>query len=214
MSEISNLNTSNPNQGVIDARETEAPESAPVSETSHLESEVRGTTDLNNSSNPPIRKSQIAKKSGILPKHNFKEFKTVEYLKEYKLYTEGKSKVLNIAAVRVIHTNIKPTVDNIRQSRILLSTRFLTNVMDRATLSVLLLAERILPSMKTSGTNEITHAIVKPVTVPIRLAVEVGNAAIEAGTYFIYRPYHNELIRFRHFYNRKLIDTEQTFDQR
>ena len=212
MSENLNASTSNQNQEVppletvTHLQETEVP--APVLDESPREPEVIETPEIINIPTSQMKKSKINKRSNILSKPAFEEFKTIEHLKDYKLYGEGKTKAMDIAIVRVIHVNAKPIVKCIRQSRILLSTRFITNLVDRATLSTLLLAERIMPSMKTIGTKEILRSVTMPIVVPIRLAIDVKHATIEAGTYFIYRPYHNELTRFRHFYNRKLIDTK------
>lgn len=212
MSENLNSSTSNPNQevshleDVVHPLEVEVP--APVLDESGREPQVIDIPEVTNVPTSQIRKTKVGKKSNVLAKQTVEEFKSIEHLKSYRLYSEGKSAALDIAIIRVIDANVKPIMKSIRDSRILLSTRFITNSIDRVTLSMILLGERMLPSMKTIGTKDIWRSIATPVVVPIRLAIDVQHAAIETATYFVYRPYHNELTRFRHFYNRKLIDTK------
>ncbi|CAB4252944.1 similar to Saccharomyces cerevisiae YOR313C SPS4 Protein whose expression is induced during sporulation [Maudiozyma barnettii] len=163
----------------------------------------------------PIAAGTIHTKKVRLAKHpmnatqaKYHEFKTIEHFKEYKLYSEAKAKATNMAVVRVVDANIRPMVTSIRSSPVLLSTRFITDYLDKATLATVIFTERFMPCMKKTGSQEIMKTITYPIVLPLRLTKDIKDATVEVTTYFIYRPYHNQLVRFRHFYNRRFIDTK------
>ncbi|SMN20509.1 similar to Saccharomyces cerevisiae YOR313C SPS4 Protein whose expression is induced during sporulation [Maudiozyma saulgeensis] len=190
----------------IQQSQVDLPES--IADVSVVEPEISETTVNAATNDTNSRRIRLAKHSMNSTEAKYKEFKTIEHFKEYKLYSEAREKATNMAVVRVVDANIRPIITTIRSSPILLSTRFLTDFLDKTVLATVIFTENFMPCMKKTGSQEIVKTITYPVVLPLRLTKDVKDATIEVTTYFIYRPYHNQLVRFRHFYNRRFLDTK------
>ncbi|GMM58563.1 Sps4 protein [Maudiozyma humilis] len=139
---------------------------------------------------------------------NIHHFKTLQHLNSIRLYAEAKEKVDKISVVRIFKANTRPLCEHITRSSPFVKMQFLTDFVDRTTLSTIELTEKCLPSIKTVSTSDVVEAIKYPIVTPIKLTKDVKDATVDFVTYFAYRPYHNQVLKFRGFYNKKIINTK------
>lgn len=150
----------------------------------------------------------IQQSAEVVPPKSSHHSKTLHHLKSIRLYSETKERVEKISVVRVIAANTKPIYEHILRTTPLVKMRFLTDFVDRTTLATVELAEKCVPSIKTVSTSNIVDAVKYPIVTPLKLTKDVKDATVDFVTYFAYRPYHNQILKFRGFYNKKIIDTK------
>ena len=83
-----------------------------------------------------------------------------------------------------------------------------TNIVDNMVDSSLNLTDKVIPSIKTKTYQKLGEEVSLPYTFTKKYTKQATKATINTGNNYVYKPTHNQILKFRKFYNEKIIDTK------
>lgn len=133
--------------------------------------------------------------------------KALVHINSYPLVQETEGFLSKVPAARILAANTKPIYESVVNSKpaqwVLPLTKMVDSIADR-TLS---LTDRVVPSLKTKTYHRLGEEAMLPYTYTKSAVGKVGTATISAADTYVYTPTHNQVLKFRQFYNEKVYDT-------
>lgn len=134
--------------------------------------------------------------------------KTVDHIKSYPLVQQTRSLLHEVPAARILHANTKPWLKSLLESKVMQLALPLTNTVDSVTNSSLNLTEKAVPSLKTKTYQKLGEEALLPYTYTKKYGKQATNKTVSLGNQNVYQPAHNQVLKFRKYYNEKLYDTK------
>ncbi|CAR28815.1 hypothetical protein ZYGR_0U01740 [Zygosaccharomyces rouxii] len=134
--------------------------------------------------------------------------KTVDHIKSYPLVQETRSFLQEVPAARILHANTKPWLKSILESKMMQIALPVTNTVDTMANSSLNLTEKIVPSLKTKTYQKLGEEALLPYTYTKKYGKQATDKTLSIADQNIYQPTHNQVLKFRKYYNEKLYDTK------
>ncbi|AQZ12795.1 SPS4 (YOR313C) [Zygosaccharomyces parabailii] len=142
------------------------------------------------------------------PKNTSIPSKTVDHIKSYPLVQQTRSFLYGIPAARVLHANAKPLVKSVLESKPMQLALPVTNTVDTVANSSLSLTEKVIPSLKTKTYQKLAEEAKLPFTYTKKYSKQATNKTVELADQNVYQPAHNQVMKFRKYYNKKFYDTK------
>ncbi|QHS76395.1 Sps4p [Saccharomyces paradoxus] len=133
---------------------------------------------------------------------------TVDHVEAYPLIQETEEIAKKIAITRIILAQTKPRIDKVIISRPIQTVAPVINFLDKMANSTLNTVERVVPSLKTKTYKRLGEEIALPYTLSKKYGKQFKDTTARNGENYIYQPVHGRLVKFRKYYNEKLIDTK------
>ncbi|EDO17890.1 hypothetical protein Kpol_1010p2 [Vanderwaltozyma polyspora DSM 70294] len=145
-------------------------------------------------------------KATILP---VKKYKTVEHLKAYPLVQQTNLILNEVAGTRMIIGNVKPVINNIRESKTVEMLSPVTDFVDTIIDSSLHATEIVVPSLKTKTYQRLGEEAMIPCNYVSRYSTTLTEKTTGLVKSNVYTPLHSQLLKWRRFYNKHVIDTDE-----
>ncbi|CEP62307.1 Sps4p LALA0_S05e02630g [Lachancea lanzarotensis] len=133
--------------------------------------------------------------------------KSIQHIKSFPLVKQAHGFVVKLPATRVIVANTKPVYKVVVNSKpaqwVAPVTRAVDNLADKG----LETTENLVPCLKTKTYGDLYEDAAAPFVCTRNTVVKVATAAIDAADNYVYEPTHQQVIKFRKFYNAKIYDT-------
>lgn len=134
-------------------------------------------------------------------------FKTVDHINGYPLVQQTKDILDSIAVARVVKANTLPTANAILASKPVKLVEPVTKVVDTVADSGLTLTEKVIPSLKTKTYQRLGEEAMIPYNLTSKAVNKTVDTTVSAAESYIYEPTHNQILKFRQYYNEKVYDT-------
>lgn len=134
--------------------------------------------------------------------------KTFDHIKSYPLVQETRSFLYEVPAARIVHANTKPWLKSILESKLMQIALPVTNTVDTVANSSLNLTEKIVPSLKTKTYQKLSQEALLPYTYTKKYGKQATDKTVSLVDQNVYRPTHNQVLKFRKYYNEKIYDTK------
>lgn len=134
-------------------------------------------------------------------------FKTVAHINGYPLVQQTKEILDTIAVTRVAQANTLPTVGAILNCKAVKFVEPVTKVVDTVADSSLTLTEKVIPSLKTKTYQRLGEEIMIPYNLTTKIVGKTVDSTISLTEDYVYEPTHNQILKFRQYYNEKVYDT-------
>lgn len=172
-----------------------------------------GPSNTNGDSLPRAVQSQVEEmanqvheavngKSKVIPS------KTIDHVRSYPLVQQTRSFLYQIPVARVVIANTKPVVKQVLESKPLQLVLPVTNLVDTMANSSLNLTEKVIPSLKVKTYQRLGEEAMIPYTLTVKYSKIVTNQTVSLVEKNVYNPAHEQVLKFRKYYNEKFYDTQ------
>lgn len=142
------------------------------------------------------------------PKNTTIPSKTVDHINSYPLVQQTRSFLYGIPAARILHANTKPLVKSVLESKMMQLALPVTNTVDTVANSSLNLTEKVVPSLKTKTYQRLAEEAKLPYNYTKKYGKQATNKTVALADRKVYQPAHNQVLKFRKYYNGKVYDTK------
>ncbi|AET37716.1 Sps4p Ecym_1492 [Eremothecium cymbalariae DBVPG len=136
-----------------------------------------------------------------------RQSKALAHIGSYPLVQQTKNILDQLPPARIIVANTKPTVVAIINSKPVGLIRPVTNVADHLVDKTLSVSEKIVPSMKTKTYQRLGEELMLPYTLTKTVIIKTTSSTANVAHTYFYEPTHEQILKFRKYYNEKVIDT-------
>ncbi|SCU98356.1 LAFA_0G17348g1_1 [Lachancea sp. 'fantastica'] len=140
----------------------------------------------------------------VIVKHRFK---SVQHIKSFPLVKQTHGFVAKLPAARVIVANTKPVYKYVANSKPAQWVAPVTRAVDSLADKGLETTENLVPCLKVKTYADLYEDATTPFVCTRNAVVKVASAAVDAADNYVYEPTHQQVIKFRKFYNAKFYDT-------
>ncbi|SCV05056.1 LANO_0G17502g1_1 [Lachancea nothofagi CBS 11611] len=133
--------------------------------------------------------------------------KSVQHVKSYPLVKQTHEFIAQLPATRVFVANTKPVYDSVANSKPAQWVSPVTRMVDSVADKGLEVTDKWIPFLKTKTYKDLRQDASTPFIYTKNAVVQASNATVEAADTYVYEPTHNQVIKFRQFYNAKVYDT-------
>lgn len=134
-------------------------------------------------------------------------YKTIEHINGYPLVQQTKEILDAVAVARVIKANTLPTANAILSSKPVKFVEPVTKIVDNMANTSLNLTEKVVPSLKTKTYQRLGEEAMIPYNLTSSAVGKTVDTTVSLAENYIYEPTHNQILKFRQFYNEKVYDT-------
>ncbi|AAS50898.2 ABR127Cp [Eremothecium gossypii ATCC 10895] len=133
--------------------------------------------------------------------------KTLTHIGTYPLVQQTKDILEHLPPARILAANTKPIVVSVVHSKPVAIVRPVVNIADSVFDKTLSVTEKVVPSLKTKTYQRLGEEIMLPYTLTKTVIVKTTNGTVSIANNFVYEPAHENILKFRRYYNQRLIDT-------
>lgn len=134
--------------------------------------------------------------------------RTIEHVKSYPLVQQTRSFLYKLPVARVVIANTKPVVKQVLESKPLQLAFPVTNFFDNVANSSLNLTEKVVPSIKTKTYGTLRDEAMLPCNTTVEYSKKTSNKIVCLVDDNVYKPSHEQVMKFRKFYNERFYDTK------
>lgn len=134
--------------------------------------------------------------------------RTIDHFRSYPLVQQTRSFVHQLPIARVVIANTKPVVKQVLESKPLQLALPVTNFFDNVANSSLNLTEKVVPSIKTKTYGTLRDEAMYPCNITVDYGKKAKDRAVLVVNENVYKPSHNQVMKFRKYYNEKFYDTK------
>ncbi|QLQ81853.1 hypothetical protein HG537_0G01070 [Torulaspora globosa] len=134
--------------------------------------------------------------------------RTIKHVKSYPLVQQTRSLLYRLPVARVVIANTKPVVKQVLESKPLQLAFPVTNFFDNVANSSLNLTEKIVPAIKTKTYQNLKDDAMMPCNTTVEYSKKTTGKIVSLVEDNVYKPSHNQVMKFRKFYNEKIYDTK------
>lgn len=151
-----------------------------------------------------IREEAVAMTKG----NNKIPHRTIDHFRSYPLVQQTRSFIHQVPVARVFIANTKPVVKQVLESKPMQIALPVTNFLDNVANSSLNVTEKIVPSIKTKTYGRLKEEALYPCNVTVQYGVKAKDKVVYLVDENVYKPAHNQVLKFRRYYNEKFYDTK------
>ncbi|CDO95725.1 unnamed protein product [Kluyveromyces dobzhanskii CBS 2104] len=134
-------------------------------------------------------------------------YKTVDHINGYPLVQQTIEILDGIAVARIVKANTVPTATAILTSKPVKFVEPVTKVVDTVANSGLILTEMVIPSLKSKTYQRLGEEAMIPYNLASKAMNKTVDTTVSLAESYIYSPTHNQILKFRQYYNEKVYDT-------
>lgn len=134
--------------------------------------------------------------------------RTVEHFKSYPLVQQTRSFLYKLPVARVVIANTKPVVKQVLESKPMQIAFPVTNFFDNIANSSLNMTEKVVPSIKTKTYEILRDEAMMPCNTTVEYSKKTTNRVVSLVDDNVYKPSHDQVMKFRKFYNERIYDTK------
>jgi sporulation-specific protein 4 len=135
-------------------------------------------------------------------------FKVVDHLYTYPLVQQTNAFVSKLPVTRIAAANVKPILESKIVSAPLNLIKPVSDVVDNLAVKSLVTLEKVIPSLKTKTYQKLGEEVMLPYNFTKNTINKGVSEVTDLTTTYAYDPVHNNIIKFRKFYNEKIYDTK------
>lgn len=135
-------------------------------------------------------------------------FKVIDHLNTYPLVQQTNDFVSKLPVTRIAVANAKPILESKIVSAPLSMVKPVTDVVDNLAVKSLVALEKVIPSLKTKTYQRLGEEFMMPYNFTKSTINKGVSEVTDFTTTYAYEPVHNNIIKFRKFYNEKIYDTK------
>ncbi|AMD20226.1 HDL518Wp [Eremothecium sinecaudum] len=154
---------------------------------------------------PQVEEIPSVQNEAQIPADN--KCRTMTHINSYPLVQQTKHILRRFPPTRVVLSNTKPIIIGAVTSKPMTLVRPVTGIADRVFDKTLSVTEMIVPSMKTKTYQRLGEEIMLPYTITKTVAQKTTSTAKYALRTYFFEPTHEQVLKFRKYYNEKIIDT-------
>lgn len=134
--------------------------------------------------------------------------RTIDHFRSFPLVQQTRSFIHQLPVARVFIANTKPVVKQVLESKPLQLALPVTNFFDNVANSSLNLTEKVVPAIKTKTYGHLRQEAMYPCNATVNGGKKAKDKVVTLVDENIYKPSHNQVLKFRSYYNEKFYDTK------
>ncbi|QEU59174.1 Sps4 [Kluyveromyces lactis] len=155
----------------------------------------------------PHEDNQNTEESQNQVENQITSYKTVDHINGYPLVQQTKEILDGISVARVVKANTLPTATAILTSKPVKFVEPVTKIVDTVADTGLTVTEKVIPSLKTKTYQRLGEEAMIPYNLTSKAVNKTVDTTVSFAENYIYEPTHNQILKFRQYYNEKVYDT-------
>lgn len=135
-------------------------------------------------------------------------FKVIDHLYTYPLVQQTDAFVSKLPVARIAAANAKPILESKVVAAPLNLIKPVSNVIDNLAVKSLVALEKVIPSLKTKTYQRLGEEFMMPYNFTKSTINKGVSEVSDFTTTYAYEPVHDNIVKFRKFYNEKIYDTK------